>query len=101
MNSSFFNKSFTTSRLLQNGSKSSYIDNSDGIGHLRQAADTLTQLNNLQYGELWELFVSGDTDIEPTDKVTLDGDSYEVRGVRTEDFGSITYKRILIVKKKV
>lgn len=101
MNSTFFTKRFTTQRLAQTGNKSSYSDNSYGIGHLRQADDALTQLNNLQYGELWELFCDKSVDIIPTDKVVENSISYEVRGVHEENFGSVDYKRILLVKKKL
>jgi hypothetical protein len=101
MNSTFFETKFTTQRLVQSGNKSDYSDHTSGIGSLRQADDTLTQLNNLQFGELWELHVDYVVDIIPTDKIIVAGEYFEVRGVKQENFRSVSYKRALLVKKKM
>ena len=101
MNSTFFDTVFSTERLSQSGNKSSYASHTDGIGHIRQADDTLTQINNLQFGELWELYADGSVDVVPTDKVIVAGEEFEVKGVKSENFKSVLFKRILLIKKKL
>lgn len=100
MISAFFNTAFTAERLLQNGSKSVYVASGSGIGHLRQTDDRVSQINNLAFGEGWEMLVDGSTDVVTTDRVTVGTDKYEVRGVKEESFNAISVKRILMVKKK-
>lgn len=101
MNSFFFSTPFSIKRLSQVGNKSSYSDFGSGKGFLQQSDDQLTQLNNLQYGELWELFVDSSTSILPTDKIIVANENYEVRGVKIITFRSISTKKILLVKKKL
>lgn len=92
---------FTTQRLLQAGSKSTYVDNSSGWGHLKQMDDRTSQLNNFQYGQGYTLMVEGDVDVIETDRITLSGVVYEVKGVRFDSFGSIDVRVLLLNKKKL
>jgi len=101
MMSSFFDTDFTTQRLVNVSGKSSYSDNASGIGHLRQSSDEVTRLNDLQFGELWELYVEADTDILASDRVLVGSDTYTVKGVKKESFGSVDFKRMLLVKTPV
>jgi hypothetical protein len=95
-----FDRHFTTKRLLSTANKSSYIDASSGVGHLRQMSERLEKINSIQYGQGWELFVEYDTDIVATDRVIVDGENYDVRGVREENFNSIRFKKCALVKEK-
>lgn len=98
---SFETITFTTERLLQNGSKSTYIANASGTGHIRQLDDRTANLNSIQFGEGYNMYVEGDVDVEETDRVTADGRVYEVRGVKRETLGSIDVKTLLLVRKKL
>ncbi len=100
MMSPFFDKTFTVKRLTQSGDKSSYQSVSvDGACMLRQAGAHLTQINGLQYGELWEMYAAAGVDVRTTDRVTVDGVDYTVKGVRSDTLGGADYTHILLVKK--
>lgn len=92
---------FTTQRLFQNESKSIYLENSYGYGHLRQLDEKTSQLNNIQYGEGYSLMVEGDVDIITGDRVFVDSVAYEVKGVKYDSFSSIDIKTALLNKKKL
>jgi len=97
---SFLTTEFSTQRLQQTANKSkpvAYI--TSGVGHLRQLDDRTSEINSIQLGLGFKLTVSGDVDIVATDKVTIAGNIYEVRGVKSENFGSLDYKEIIMVKK--
>ena len=92
MISVFFDTPFTTQRLLRTGDKSAYAESGSGIGHLRQLDDRVSQVNNLAFGEGWELTVDGDTDAVVTDRVTIGSEKYEVRGIKSENFNALRCK---------
>ena len=101
MMSSFFENEFYTMRLIDTDSgKRLYSMNESGIGHLRQSSDEVTRLNELQFGELWEIYVDSEVDVVVTDRVVVDGYTYTIKGVKTDSFGSINYKKMLLVKTK-
>lgn len=98
---SFQTIEFTTERLLQNGSKSTYIANASGVGHLRQLDDRTAQINSIQFGEGFNMYVDGNVDVIETDRITAGGRVYEVRGVKQDTLGSIDIKQLLLVRKKL
>ena len=100
MLSAFMDTEYTTKRLLKTYGKSVYIDSSSGIGHLRPASDEMTRLNDLQFGELFEFFIEGDADAEASDRITIGGELYTIKGMKREGFGGIDFKRLLLVKVK-
>jgi hypothetical protein len=98
---SFTTVNYTTKRLTQTGNKSDYAETGiGGMGHLRQLDDHLASLNGIQYGEGWKLTIDREQDVTVTDKVTIDGDDFEVRGVKQENMGSFSFKELLMVKSK-
>lgn len=100
MLSAFIDTEYTTERLIKGSGKYVYIANSSGVGHLRQSSDELTRLNDLQFGELWELYVESDADIATADRVTIDSVIYLVKGMKLESFGGIDFKRLILTKAK-
>jgi len=50
-------------------------------------------------GNLWECYVEEDCPVEEGDQVVISGEKYSVQNMRVEDFGSLPYKRLTIVKK--
>ncbi len=98
---SFATTNYTTKRLTQDGNKSDYIPtNINGAGHLRQLDDRASSLNNIQYGEGFKLTVDISQDVAVTDKVIIGTDEFEVRGVKQENMGSLSFKELLLVKSK-
>lgn len=100
MTSSFFTKSWTSKRLVQTGSKSSLTSQASGIGHLRQMDEKSQQLNAIQIGEGYILMVEGGADIVVTDRITVDGQDYDVQGIKRETLGSIDVKQCVLTRKK-
>lgn len=91
---------WTSERLSYSGNKSSYVAHTaEGIGHLRQLDDNVSVLNSIQIGTGYKLIIESDKDIVATDKIIIDSVEYEVRGVKLEEFGSISVKELLLVKK--
>ena len=98
---SFSTISYTTKRLTQDGNKSDYVLTSvSGSGHLRQLDDRSSSLNNIQYGEGFKLTVDLNQNVAVTDKVIIGTDEFEVRGVKQENMGSLSFKELLLVKSK-
>ena len=98
---SFETISYKTKRLTQDGNKSDYaITSIGGLGHLRQLDDKTASLNNIQYGEGYKFTVELDQDIEVTDKVVIGEEEFEVRGVKKESMGSLSFRELLLVKSK-
>lgn len=98
---SFATVNFTTKRLSQSGNKSDYVLTSvSGSGHLRQLDDRTSSLNNIQYGEGWKFTIEFGKDVAVTDKVMIGSDEFEVRGVKQENMGSLSFKELLLVKSK-
>ena len=95
-------KTWTSERLDYAGSdKGTYYTHTEsGIGHLSQLDDRVSDLNNIQIGEGYKLIIDGNKDIMPTDKIIIDSTSYEVRGVKHNEMGSINIKELLLIKKK-
>lgn len=98
---SMFDRHFSIKKLLSSSSKSTYIDGSSGVGHLRQMSERVEQINAIQFGQGWELFVEYDTDVIPTDRIVIDETIYSVRGVREENFNSIQFKKCILLKEKM
>lgn len=98
---SFSTIGYTTKRLTQSGNKSDYVLTSiSGFGHLRQLDDRTASLNSIQYGEGWKLTIEFNEDVVVTDKVIIGSDEFEVRGVKQESMGSLSFKELLLVKSK-
>lgn len=98
---SFATSSYTTKRLTQSGNKSDYVLTSvSGFGHLRQLDDRTASLNSIQYGEGWKLTIEIGKDVAVTDKVLIGTDEFEVRGVKQESMGSLSFKELLLVNSK-
>lgn len=100
MTSSFFTKAWTSKRLVQNGSKSSLTAQGSGIGHFRQMDEKSQQINQIQIGEGYTLTVEGAADIVTTDRITVDGQDYDVQGIKRETLGSIDVKQCVLVRNK-
>lgn len=101
MNHSFFTTDYTTERLTQSGNKSSYAAQISGRGFFMQASDEVTTMNSLQIGDLFILHTESLKDIVVTDRVTISGIIYEVKGVRNSTLGSFAVKKVLLVKNPV
>lgn len=96
----FMDTAFIIKRLVQSGSKSTYAEIDSGVGHFRQLDDRTSEINSIQYGEGWKMTVDEDTNVIVTDRIEIGSDVYEVRGKRTESFGSLSFYELLLVKKK-
>ncbi|MEI7890918.1 MAG: hypothetical protein WCI36_03020 [bacterium] len=98
---SFATVEYSTKRLTQDGNKSDYVATSVvGSGHLRQLDDRASSLNNIQYGEGFKLTIDLNQDVAVTDRVIIGADEFEVRGVKSENMGSLSFKELLLVKSK-
>jgi hypothetical protein len=98
---SFFTTSYATQRLVQTAGKSAYADFLSGKGFLNQRDEKYGQVNSLQYGEGFQLFVEASKDIVPTDKIIVDGEHYEASGIKIKRMGSFDFKVIALTKKKL
>lgn len=98
MNHSFFTTDYTTERLVQSGNKSSYSASISGKGHFTQASDEATAINQLQLGDLYLLYVEASKDIIVTDRVTIGGFTYSIKGVKNSVLGSLSVKKLQLVK---
>jgi hypothetical protein len=98
---SFETVEYSTKRLTQDGNKSDYASTSVvGSGHLRQLDDRSASLNNIQYGEGWKLTVEFEKDVVVTDRIVIGADEFEVRGIKQENMGSLSFKELLLIKSK-
>lgn len=50
-------------------------------------------------GNLWECYTYEDCPALEGDQVVIDDQIYSVQNIRDEDFGSLAYKKLVIVKK--
>ncbi len=98
---SFFTTIYTSQRLKQTGSKSDYIDYGKGRGFLKPMDAYTASINSIQYGQGFKFFIDVREDIATTDKLTIGGDTYEVRGVMPVQMGSVQVNECTIVKKKI
>jgi hypothetical protein len=98
---SFFTTPYSTQRLQQTAGKSAYVAYISGKGFLSQRDEKFGQINTLQYGEGFQLFVGADKDIVATDKIIIDGEHYEASGIKMRKMGSILFKAIALNKKKI
>lgn len=85
-------------RQTYTGNKSAYTTVGSGMGYLRPMTETQSSVNALQFGMGNTLFVENDTDIRETDKVTVDGVEYTVRGVSTHPIGAVPYKKCILIR---
>lgn len=93
-------KKWTSKRLVYTGDKSSYTSHTaSGVGYFRQLDDSASALNQIQIGTGFKLIVEGSDDIIATDKIEIENVEYEVKGVKLEEFGSISIKELLLTKK--
>jgi len=98
---SFETVEYSTKRLMQDGNKSDYVATSvAGQGHLRQLDDRTASLNSIQYGEGWKLTIELEKDVVTTDRVVIGADEFEVRGIKQENMGSLSFKELLLIKNK-
>jgi len=98
---SFFTTIYTSQRLKQNGAKSDYEDYGKGRGYLKPMDAYTASINSIQYGQGFKFYIDAREDIETTDKLTIGGDVYEVRGVIPVQMGSVQCNECTIVKKKL
>jgi len=98
---SFETVEYSTKRLTQDGNKSDYSSTSVvGSGHLRQLDDRTASLNSIQYGEGWKLTIELEKDVVTTDRIVIGTDEFEVRGIKQENMGSLSFKELLLIKNK-
>ena len=98
---SFATVEYSTKRLTQDGNKSDYVATSvAGQGHLRQLDDRTSSLNSIQYGEGWKLTIELEKDVVTTDRIVIGADEFEVRGVKQDNMGSLSFKELLLIKNK-
>ena len=101
MISSFFTNEFTTERLVRVSGKSSYAANTDGVGYVKAMDAEARKINDIQSGEGYILTCDGIIDVIESDRVTIDGIKYAVKGVRTSAWGSIEKTDIVMIKARV
>lgn len=95
-------KTYTSKRLVYSENKAQYQTHFEsGLGYLKQLDEKLSSLNNIQIGEGYSFIIEGDKDIKPTDKIIIDSEEYEVKGVTLEELGSIKIKKLLLTKRTV
>jgi hypothetical protein len=99
MNKTFINKSFSLSRLSQSGSKSSWASHSTGSGFFKPMSDEMAVINGLQAGQAYTIAVDPSFDIRVSDRLAIDGDTFEVKGTGKYEFGSVSFKRVLLTKE--
>lgn len=98
---SFFTTPYTTERLTQTGYKSDYVAKTSGNGCLMQKDDRVSSLNSAQFAEAYQLFVESSKDIVVTDRITINGEQFEVGGIKSRGQGSFAFKILALNKKKL
>jgi len=54
-----------------------------------------------EIGKMFSVFVDISCPVQSGDQVVRDSVQYSVRDVKTQDFGSMQYKRLIVVKQDV
>jgi len=97
----FLSKIITLRRLKSvdiNRSVYSATGTADGYPASQQEPNpNKVQMYGGQIGNLWECYVEDCPALEG-DQVVIEGQKYSVQNMRVEDFGSLAYKRLTIVK---
>lgn len=79
----FLNKSVTVERLATTtGDVVEYASASSFMGNLQQTSPEMTALVGGAYGKTWRLYAQLGVDIINGDRVSIDGKSYTVKGVK-------------------
>lgn len=98
----FMTKSLVVGKLAQIGTTAKYdyvmsVTEYDCTEAQQVSPEEMT-LYGGQIGQLEKRFTEVTCPVEIGDKVVISGVTYKVKGMSRSDFGSVTYKRIVIVK---
>jgi len=100
----FLSKNLTLRRLRAipgdvNRSVYSATGTADGYpASLQESSPDKVAMYGGQIGNLWECFIEEDVPALEGDQVVISGQIYSVKNVRDEDFPTLPYKKLTIVK---
>lgn len=69
-----------------------------GSIYLRPLSEEQSIVNEVQFGQGYMGFVDEDLDIQESDEITVDGQTYEVKGMAHHDRGFHRFKRLILTK---
>lgn len=67
---------------------------------IEPASDSVASMNDVQYGQAFNVFFDRSVDVKTNDKLTIDSVTYEVRGVKDMlgRASSLSHKQVLAVR---
>jgi len=93
-----FTTEYTTKRLTIASGKSTYSSYGSGFGFFKPMSDEMAMINSIQIGQGFLLVVDGEVDIKATDRLTINSEDYDVKGVGLHELRGISYKRLILIK---
>lgn len=97
----FVDKSFTIRRYRKiDANRSAFSATATAYnGSLQDLRPEMQQLNQGMIGRAFDLFVDEvNANIRTGDQIVLSGDTYDVEGVRTSDFGGQEYLHLTVIR---
>jgi len=94
----FYTKTAIIKRQTYTGDKSALTTVATVKGHLRPLDEVQSSANGFQFGQGHAFQVPTNTDIKEGDELTIDGETYTVKGVAVHDRPPVTvaHKRALL-----
>jgi hypothetical protein len=100
----FFNKSAAIKRLtvdILDSDKSSYQTSSTISCHIQQLSLEETVVVEGVFGKTFRMYCAEDADIQQTDRVTIDGKDFTIKGIKTfeveQSTSPVRHKQVVIV----
>lgn len=93
-----FTTEFTTKRLTITAGKSAYSAYGSGSGFFKPMSDEMAMINSVQIGQGYLLDTDGDTDINTTDRITINSVDYDVKAIAVHEMRGLSYKKITLIK---
>lgn len=99
---SFFNKKLKVFKWKQikDTAKFSYEEvDGEFPCNIQGATPEETQMFQGQIGSIFSCFTTVNCPAEESDKVTIEDSNHKVKGVKVSDFGSVPFKKLILVKQ--
>lgn len=91
-----FPHSATIRRTTKTGTKYTYGDSGETECFLQPLSPEESQLYGIVFSKSSVCYIPFEVEVEPGDRLVVNGTTYSIRGTRNHNYGSLKHKRLVL-----